>query len=75
MCEEIGQKRLFSLREASVILGVSSRHLQNLIRRGEIRAIRLGRRVLLPLAEINRLCGCGLDVNDDDEVQIFDQRS
>ena len=46
----------YPLDEACQLLGGCSRgHLYNLARRGELRLVRIGRRVLVPRSEIQRL--------------------
>lgn len=47
--------RLVSLDEAARQLGVCGRHLRNLANRGQLRLVRLGRRVLVPRDEIARI--------------------
>jgi len=49
--------RLISIDTAAELLGVSSRHIRNLAARGQLRSVNLGRRVLIPRAEIDRLVG------------------
>lgn len=44
-----------SVRETASILGISTRSAWNAVRRGEIKAFRIGGRVLVPLSEIDRL--------------------
>jgi excisionase family DNA binding protein len=51
--------QLFSIDEAAGILGVSGRFLRLLGRRGDLRVTRLGRRVLVPASEIERLAAKG----------------
>jgi len=46
-----------SVAEAARLLGVSSYSIRNYIRRGELSAIRLGRRVLLPLDRLRDIAG------------------
>jgi excisionase family DNA binding protein len=46
-----------SVTEAARLLGVSPYSVRNYIRRGELPAIRLGRRVLLPLGRLRELTG------------------
>ena len=48
---------LFNKSDASRALNLSIRTLEGLIRRGEIRARRIGRRVLIPRTEINKFAG------------------
>ena len=51
--------RLLSLIEAARELGVSDRFLRLLEARGQLRFTRLGRRVLVPVAEVERLATDG----------------
>lgn len=46
-----------SVTEAARLLGVSPYSVRNYIRRGELPAIRLGRRVLLSLSRLRELTG------------------
>lgn len=50
-----------SIPEAAKRLGISRGHVYNLIDRGEIRRVKLGRRALIPVSEIERLLA---DVSD-----------
>ena len=52
-------RRLLSVDETAQALGVCSRHLRTLIVRGQVRSVRLGRRVLVPREEIDRLATAG----------------
>lgn len=47
--------RLMSLPQAARALGVSDRFLRMLEQRGQLRLTRLGRRVLVPIDEVERL--------------------
>jgi excisionase family DNA binding protein len=53
-------EKLISIGTAAERLGVSSYTVRRLIERGELRSVHVGRRVLLPESEINRICqhGC-----------------
>lgn len=44
--------RLLSSREASTVLGISERHLSDLVREGVIPRIKLGRRILFRWSQI-----------------------
>jgi excisionase family DNA binding protein len=46
-----------SIREAARLLGVSPVHVRRLIRRGVLKAARLGGRVVVPWAELERALG------------------
>jgi len=48
-------KRFITLTEAAAILGVSYSTMRRLIRQGKINAIRVGRIVLIPKEEIEKL--------------------
>ena len=52
---ETPPKRLVGLLESAQSLGVSDRYLRQLHARGELRIIRIGRRIMVPVEELNRL--------------------
>jgi excisionase family DNA binding protein len=60
---------LANRRQAAAALNVSPRTVDNLIARGELRVKRIGRRVLIPLAELRRLAGEVQPSKDADNVQ------
>jgi excisionase family DNA binding protein len=47
-------RRLLSVKQVAHELGLSARTVSTLITKGHIKAIRIGRRVLLPVAEVER---------------------
>lgn len=49
------ERRAFSVSEAAAMLGLHRQTVAAAIRRGEIPAVRLGRKVLVPSAVIERL--------------------
>ena len=49
----------WSIPEAAVFLTVSERHLYRLLGANKVRSVRLGRRRLIPDAEVRRLAGNG----------------
>jgi len=53
--------QLVSIAETAKVLGVSRDTVRRLIRRGELRSVRVSRRVMVPQHEIERVCegGCG----------------
>ena len=51
------QKLNYSMTEAAYVVGCSAQTLRRLIRRDELRTVRVGKRRLVPLAELERLCG------------------
>lgn len=50
-------KLAYSKAEAAKLLGLHENSVSNAIRRGELRAVRLGTRVLIPRGELERLLG------------------
>lgn len=46
-----------TVRETAQILGIGERSAWSLTRQGRIRVLRLGKRVVVPTAEIDRLLG------------------
>jgi excisionase family DNA binding protein len=55
------QERLWSVEKSSERLSVSTFTTRRLIKSGELRAVRVGRRLLVPESEISRVIteGCG----------------
>jgi len=55
------QERLTSVEEASLRLSVSTFTTRRLIKSKQLRAVRVGKRVLVPQSEIDRVIaeGCG----------------
>ena len=51
------KKLLFSKDETAQALGVCLQTINHLISRSELRARRIGRRVLIPRSEVERLAG------------------
>ena len=45
----------YSAREASVTLGCSERHIRDMINEGQLRTVRLGRRLLIPTEALREL--------------------
>jgi excisionase family DNA binding protein len=46
------QRLALSTEEAAASLGVSKRHIEQRVRTGEIPSVRLGKRVLIPLRQL-----------------------
>ena len=63
------------LREAAASLGLSHWALRQWIRQGKLRAVRLGRRVLVEPAELKRLVAAGRIGADKNERTISDHRA
>jgi len=53
-------RRLWSIDDTAHTLGISSRHLRDLVSQGKVRAVRLGRRVLVPRDELDRVAKEGV---------------
>lgn len=49
----------WAIDEAAAHLHVSPRHLRNLIKNGSVQGLKLGKRVLLPASEVERLSQSG----------------
>jgi len=47
--------------EFAQLFGITRVHTHNMIARGEIRAIKLGRATVIPASEVNRLLEGGID--------------
>lgn len=47
----------FSVNEAAHACGISRRAVYSLMARGELRSVKLGGRRLIPVADLERLCG------------------
>jgi excisionase family DNA binding protein len=52
-------KLMVDLREAEALTGVSQSSLRRLLKRGEIRATRVGRRLLVTISELKKLARPG----------------
>lgn len=48
-----------NMREAGRALGVCSRTIGEMVRRKELRAVKCGRRTVIPVSELHRLLGLG----------------
>lgn len=54
------RRRVFSVDEVAMILGISRAHAYELIARNELRHVRLGRRILIPVAVVDELLDVAL---------------
>lgn len=52
-----GARLTMTVPEAAEAIGVSSRHLYELVRAGEFPAVKLGRRVIIPRSAVDDLLG------------------
>jgi len=59
MAKVSAAKLTISIEEASQITGLSGQMFRKLIRTGQIRAARVGRRVLIPVGELERMTRAG----------------
>jgi len=62
---------LFSREETAEALRVSVRQIDFMVSRGEIRVRRIGRRVLIPRAEIERLTGTAVRAETAQAVKVL----
>jgi excisionase family DNA binding protein len=55
------QERLISVEETSKWLSVSTFTTRRLVKSGQLRSVRVGKRLLIPLSEVERVItqGCG----------------
>jgi excisionase family DNA binding protein len=44
---------VLSISQTAKLLGVSESHVRNMIRRGELRAVKFGKRVLVPVEAVD----------------------
>lgn len=52
---DVDERLVLTPQEVAAMLRVSSRHVYEMVQQGEIRAVRLGRRVLIPAAAVDEL--------------------
>ena len=69
------ERLLIGLRDAAASLGLSHWTLRDWIRRGKLKPVRLGRRVLVEPAELARLVEQGRIGADNNEHHISDHRA
>ncbi|MFM2089560.1 MAG: Helix-turn-helix domain [Planctomycetota bacterium] len=55
MGQQAGPGGLVTVEAVSLVLGVSTRTVERMIRRGEVRALRVGRLVRIPMSEVDRI--------------------
>lgn len=51
------ERLALSYAELAEALGVTERHVQRMVQKGEIKVARLGRRCLVPMDEVDRILG------------------
>ena len=51
------ERRTYSVREAAKILGISANSAYEFVARGELKSVRIGRRIIIAQTEIDRLLG------------------
>ncbi len=66
---------LFGLWDAAASLGLSHWTLRDWIRKGKLQAVRLGRRVLVEPAELERLIAAGRNGADKNEHNVSNHRA
>jgi excisionase family DNA binding protein len=53
--EDTVKREFYSIPEFAKTLGVSNQHIFNVIKRGEIKKVKVGGRSLIPISELQRL--------------------
>jgi excisionase family DNA binding protein len=53
------EKLLHSRADAALLLGVSLRHLDYLLKSGAVRSVKIGKRTLIKSSDLVRLARCG----------------
>lgn len=56
-------KLTVTVAEAAALIGVSRRLIYNMVARGELRSITLGRRIVIPTCAIEELLGQRIEVS------------
>jgi excisionase family DNA binding protein len=51
------ERQVFTVTEAAQILGIGRNSAYEAVRRGDIKSVRIGRRLIVPRAEICRILG------------------
>ena len=64
------QRRSYTIKEAAGILGLSTPSVRNAIERGELRCVRVGGRVIVPLTAIAKLLGDELVLHHDGAIEV-----
>ena len=54
-----------TVEEAAEVLGVSRAAAYRCVKRGELRSVQLGRRIVIPLAAVDELLGSSILTSDD----------
>ena len=56
---QVTQARNYTVKEACTALNISHAHFYNLVRRGQINPIKLGRKTLIPIWQVDKIVGGG----------------
>lgn len=64
------QRRSYTVKEAAGILGLGPQAVRNAVERGELRCVRVGTRVIIPLTAIAKLLGDELVLHHDGAMEI-----
>lgn len=59
----MAERLVYRVEEVAELLGVSRSTAYDAVRRGELPAVRLGRRLLVPRARLEKLLGCEAEEN------------
>ncbi len=63
------QKLAVRVREAASLIGLKEPTVRAYIRKGKIRAVKVGRAVLVPVSELERLVREGVPAHEDAEAE------
>ena len=56
---EATQRQTVTVEEFGRIVGIGRNSAYMAVERGEVRAVRIGKRIVIPKAEVQRLLACG----------------
>lgn len=62
------RSRCISVEQAAAILGISRNHAYDSVRNGEIPGIRIGKRVLVPIAKLKKMLGEASEALDEESA-------
>lgn len=64
------KRATITVEEAAELLGIGRSNAYQSVRDGSIPSIRLGKRIVVPMAALKRLLNSGGQVQEDDETQL-----
>jgi excisionase family DNA binding protein len=60
----IGKKLTLTVGEADTLIGISRAQAYRCVRSGELKAVQLGRRIVVPIVAVEELLGMSVDRHD-----------